>query len=83
MLPQLYIQRILTNLFCIVQNALTKINLRTNAWGLIDSELSAFNTLFSFILEACCDPEELNPETTLDMAYYLFIMRKTIFQLII
>ncbi len=37
-------------------NRLPKIHLHTNAWRLIDSEFDSLNTLISFTLEACCDP---------------------------
>ncbi len=39
---------------------LPKKHLHTNAWRHIDSELDSLNALFSFTLEACCDPYESN-----------------------
>ena len=39
---------------------LQKTNLHTNAWRLSNSEFHSLNALFSFTLEACCDPEGLN-----------------------
>ena len=39
---------------------LPKTHLHTNAWRLIDSEFDSLNALFSFTLEACCDPEGTN-----------------------
>ncbi len=44
---------------------LPKTNLHTNAWRLIDSEFNSLNTLFSFTLEACCDPEGSNRHASL------------------
>jgi hypothetical protein len=35
----------------------SKTNLLSNAWRLIDSEFDKLNVLFSFSIEACCDPE--------------------------
>ena len=37
-----------------------KTNLTSNAWRLIDSEYDKLNVLFSFSLEACCDPKGEN-----------------------
>ena len=37
-----------------------KIHLHTNAWRLVDSEFDFLNALFSFTLEACCDPDGTN-----------------------
>jgi hypothetical protein len=39
---------------------LHKTNLHTNAWRLIDSKFPTINNLFSFSLEACCDPKGCN-----------------------
>jgi hypothetical protein len=39
---------------------LPKINLHTNAWRLVESEFHSLNALFSFTLEACCDPDGSN-----------------------
>ena len=39
---------------------LSKKHLHTNAWRLIDSEFDSLNSLFSFTLEACCDPDGSN-----------------------
>jgi len=39
---------------------LSKAHLHTNAWRLIDSELDTLNALFSFTVEACCDPDGSN-----------------------
>ena len=39
---------------------LPKIHLHTNAWRLIDSEFDSLDALFSFTLEACCDPDGTN-----------------------
>ena len=39
---------------------LPKTHLHTNACRLIDSEFDSLNALFSFTLEACCDPEGSN-----------------------
>ena len=39
---------------------LSKTHLHTNAWRLFDSEFDSLNALFSFTLEACCDPEGTN-----------------------
>ena len=39
---------------------LSKTHLHTNAWRIIDSEFDSLNALFSFTLEACCDPEGTN-----------------------
>ena len=44
---------------------LPKTNLHTNAWRLIDSEFNSLNALFSFALEACCDPEGSNRHASL------------------
>ena len=38
----------------------SKTNLLSNAWRLIYSEFDKFNILFSFSIEACCDPEWKN-----------------------
>ena len=38
----------------------SKTNLRTNAWRFIESEFDSLNALFSFILEACCEPNGFN-----------------------
>ena len=38
----------------------SKTNLLSNAWRLIDSEFDKLNVLFSFSIEACCDPEGKN-----------------------
>ena len=37
-----------------------KTHLHTNAWRLIDSEFDTLNALFSFTVEACCDPDGSN-----------------------
>ena len=39
---------------------LQKTNLHTNAWRIVDSEFHCLSALFSFTLEACCDPNGLN-----------------------
>jgi len=39
---------------------LPKTHLQKNAWRLIDSEFDTLNALFSFTLEACCDPDGSN-----------------------
>jgi hypothetical protein len=39
---------------------LPKTHLHTNAWRLIDSEFDTLNALFSFTIEACCDPDGTN-----------------------
>ncbi len=39
---------------------LRKTHLRTNAWRLLDSEFDTLNALFSFTIEACCDPDGTN-----------------------
>ena len=39
---------------------LPKTHLHTNAWRLIDSEFDTLNALFSFTVEACCDPDGSN-----------------------
>ncbi len=42
-----------------------RTNLHCNAWRLIDSEFSNLNTMFSFTLEACCDPDGKNKHGSL------------------
>ena len=39
---------------------LQKTNLHTNAWRLTDYEFHTLSSLFSFTLEACCDPDGIN-----------------------
>ena len=39
---------------------LPKTNLHANAWRHVDSEFDSLNALFSFTLEACCDPNGSN-----------------------
>ncbi len=39
---------------------LPKTHLHTNAWRLVDYEFDALNALFSFIVEAYCDPDGTN-----------------------
>ena len=46
---------------------LSKTHLHTNAWRLIDSEFDSLNALFSFTLEACCDPEGTNRHGSLPL----------------
>ena len=38
----------------------SKTRLLSNSWRLIDSEFDKLNVLFSFSIEACCDPEGKN-----------------------
>ena len=38
----------------------SKTHLLSNAWRLIDSEFDKLNVLFSFSIEACCDPKGKN-----------------------
>jgi hypothetical protein len=38
-------------------NRASKTNLLSNAWRRIYSEFDKLNVLFSFSIEACCDPE--------------------------
>ena len=51
-----------TNFEHLLRNSksLPKIDLRTNAWRLVDYEFDSFNAVFSFTLEACCDPDGSN-----------------------
>ena len=62
--PQVHIPTIvnLTNSETLVDKSkrLPKTHLRTNAWRLIDYESDSLNVVFSFILEACCDPDGAN-----------------------
>jgi hypothetical protein len=44
---------------------LPKTHLHTNAWRPIDFEFNSPTVLFSFTLEACCDPEGSNGHASL------------------
>jgi hypothetical protein len=39
---------------------LPKTNLHANAWRLIDFDFDTLNAVFSFTVEACCDPDGSN-----------------------
>ncbi len=71
--PQVHVPTIvnLTNSEPLVRKSkrLAKTHLHTNAWRLIDSEFDSSNALFSFTLEACCDPEGSNRHGSLPFLF--------------
>jgi hypothetical protein len=71
--PQVRVPSILnsTNFKPLVRKSkrLPKTHFHTNAWRLIDSEFDTLNALFSFILEACCDPNGSNRHGSLPIYF--------------